>query len=171
MIKGWLSNLLPSLLIGLMVGGAATWQVESALERRLDGAILSSESERQRLINDISDASANKLEKRLQQLHANELRGSVFLAWKSTIRFSVASALLMIICGCSMKPVRLPSAPYQANLTQECPETLPRLNGKTGADFDGVMRPLRSMYTDCAARHNQLVREIKQREKLDGHKN
>ncbi|WP_431638391.1 hypothetical protein [Enterobacter mori] len=75
MIKGWLSNLLPSLLIGLMVGGAATWQVESALERRLDGAILSSESERQRLINDISDASANKLEKRLQLLQENELRG------------------------------------------------------------------------------------------------
>ncbi|HFK5775816.1 TPA: hypothetical protein ACG0EZ_000375 [Enterobacter ludwigii] len=75
MVRGWLSNLLPSLLIGLMVGGAATWQVESAFERRLDGAILSSESERQRLINDISDASANKLEKRLQLLQENELRG------------------------------------------------------------------------------------------------
>ncbi|WP_159075412.1 hypothetical protein [Lelliottia sp. WB101] len=75
MIRGWLSNLLPSLIIGLTVGAAATWKVESALEHRLDGAILSSESERQRLINDISDASANKLEKRLQQLHANELRG------------------------------------------------------------------------------------------------
>lgn len=75
MIKGWLPNLLPSLLIGSMVGVAATWQVENSLERRLDGAILSSEVERQRLINDISDASANKLEKRLQQLQENELRG------------------------------------------------------------------------------------------------
>ncbi|HFI1904552.1 TPA: hypothetical protein ACGPMP_002030 [Enterobacter roggenkampii] len=75
MIKGWLPNLLPSLLIGSMVGVAATWQVENSLERRLDGAILSSEIERQRLINDISDASANKLEKRLQQLQENELRG------------------------------------------------------------------------------------------------
>lgn len=75
MIKGWLSNLLPSLVIGLMIGQAATWQVENALERQLDRAILSSESERQRLINDISDASANKLEKRLQQLQENELRG------------------------------------------------------------------------------------------------
>ena len=75
MIKGWLPNLLPSLLIGSMVGVAATWQVENSLERRLDGAILGSEVERQRLINDISDASANKLEKRLQQLQENELRG------------------------------------------------------------------------------------------------
>jgi|GEM_PF-1328696 len=75
MVRGWLSNLLPSLVIGLMIGQAATWQVENALERRLDGALLSSESERQRLINDISDASANKLEKRLQQLQENELRG------------------------------------------------------------------------------------------------
>lgn len=75
MIKGWLPNLLPSLLIGSMVGVAATWQVENSLERRLDGAILSSEIERQRLINDISDASANKLEKRLQLLQENELRG------------------------------------------------------------------------------------------------
>ncbi|EOK1143074.1 TPA: hypothetical protein ACS3AC_000957 [Klebsiella pneumoniae] len=75
MIKGWLSNLLPSLVIGLMIGQAATWQVENALERRLDGVLLSSESERQRLINDISDASASKLEKRLQQLQDSELRG------------------------------------------------------------------------------------------------
>ncbi|HAS1959807.1 TPA: hypothetical protein I4D82_08850 [Enterobacter cloacae] len=65
-----------------------------------------------------------------------------------------------------MKPVRLPNAPYQANLTQECPEALPRLNGKTGVDFDEVVRRLRSMHTLCAARHNQLVREIKQRESI-----
>jgi len=44
---------------------------------------------------------------------------------------------------------------------------LPRLNGKTGADFDEVVRRLRSLYTVCAARHNQLVREIKQRESIE----
>lgn len=48
----------------------------------------------------------------------------------------------------------------------ECPETLPRLTGNTGAHFDEVLRPLRSMYTTCAARHNQLVREIKHRESI-----
>ncbi len=51
-------------------------------------------------------------------------------------------------------------------MTQECPEALPRLSGKTGTDFDELVRRLRSMYTVCAARHNQLVREIKQRESI-----
>ncbi len=48
----------------------------------------------------------------------------------------------------------------------ECPESLPRMGGNTGAHFDEVLRQLRSMYTTCAARHNQLVREIKQRESI-----
>lgn len=73
MIKGWLSNLLPSLLIGLVVGGAATWQVESSIERQLERAALGSESERQRLIRDISVASAIELEARLEELRGNEI--------------------------------------------------------------------------------------------------
>ena len=73
MIKGWLSNLLPSLLIGLMVGGAATWQIENSIERQLERATLNSATERQRLIRDISVASANELEARLEELHSNEV--------------------------------------------------------------------------------------------------
>lgn len=56
-------------------------------------------------------------------------------------------------------------------MTRECPENLPRLTGKTGNDFDVALRGYRSLYTDCAARHNQLVREIKQRTAADERKN
>ncbi|RTP98388.1 hypothetical protein EKN38_21305 [Enterobacter sp. WCHEn045836] len=73
MIKGWISNLLPSLLIGLIVGGAATWQVESSIERQLERSTLGSAVERNRLIRDISVASANELEKRLEELHKNDV--------------------------------------------------------------------------------------------------
>ncbi|WP_312156334.1 hypothetical protein [Lelliottia nimipressuralis] len=61
MAKGWIANLLPALVIGLMIGAAASWQVENSLERRLDGAILSSGPERERLVDDIADATAAKL--------------------------------------------------------------------------------------------------------------
>ena len=81
-------------------------------------------------------------------------------------RYLPAFALLMSTSGCSTNPAPRPSEPYQVILMAECPETLPRLTGNTGAHFDEVLRPLRSMYTTCAARHNQLVREIKQRESI-----
>lgn len=70
---GWLSNLLPSVIIGLIVGGAAGWQLDRTIEGHLDKAILASETERQRLINDISTASAEALEGRLLALHENEV--------------------------------------------------------------------------------------------------
>ena len=47
-----------------------------------------------------------------------------------------------------------------------CPEDLPALTGPTGHDFDLLTRSLLSLYTDCAARHNQLVNEIEQRKAL-----
>lgn len=53
---------------------------------------------------------------------------------------------------------------YQENLLTHCPITLPRLNGNTGADFDNVLRRYTRLYSDCAARHNQLTDEIKQRQ-------
>ena len=74
MIRSWLSSLMPSLLIGLLVGGVATWQLESAIERQLERAAFTSEIERQRLISDISTASAEKLEAVLQDLHINEVQ-------------------------------------------------------------------------------------------------
>lgn len=74
MIGGWLSNLLPSLLIGLLVGGVATWQVESTIDRQFERARLNSATDRQRLITDISTASAQRLEDRLKELRADETR-------------------------------------------------------------------------------------------------
>ncbi len=80
--------------------------------------------------------------------------------------FSATFALLMTTSGCSMPVLIDTSAPYQANLTAQCPIELPRLAGKTGNDFDDMLRRLVSMYSDCAARHNQLVFEIHQRQEL-----
>ncbi|HEO9045958.1 TPA: hypothetical protein QIF36_004165 [Enterobacter kobei] len=66
MNRNWIANLLPSLLIGLIVGGAATWQVESSLQHKLKQATLNNPAERQRLIHDIAVASANEVEVRLK---------------------------------------------------------------------------------------------------------
>lgn len=85
---------------------------------------------------------------------------------KRSSRFLLTSALLMSMSGCSTKVLIAPNVPYQANLTATCPSTLPRLVGSTGADFDRALRLYVYLYADCAARHNQLVSEIKQREEV-----
>ena len=85
---------------------------------------------------------------------------------KRSSQFLLTSALLMSMSGCSTKVLIAPSVPYQANLTALCPVNLPRLAGNTGTDFDNALRQYTHLYADCAARHNQLVTEIKQRQDL-----
>ncbi|EHY1914465.1 hypothetical protein LT810_005106 [Escherichia coli] len=75
-------------------------------------------------------------------------------------------ALLMITSGCSTPVLKPLSVPWQENQLTECPKTLPRLAGPTGADFDAALRTLTSRYTECAARHNSLVETIRNTEKL-----
>ncbi|HEP0305461.1 TPA: hypothetical protein QIS90_001274 [Providencia rettgeri] len=53
---------------------------------------------------------------------------------------------------------------YQANLLKKCPDILPKLEGETGAFAAETLLTMANLYGDCAARHNQLVTEIKQRE-------
>ncbi|WP_090463416.1 hypothetical protein [Enterobacter sp. kpr-6] len=56
--------------------------------------------------------------------------------------------------------------PYQENLKTKCPETLPRINGKTGTDIAGALLIYQDIYPQCAARHNALVNEINKRESV-----
>ncbi|KAB7698818.1 hypothetical protein GBN33_08500 [Plesiomonas shigelloides] len=71
------------------------------------------------------------------------------------------------MCGCS---TQLPLAKksscqgFQENQLTLCPRQLPRLGGNTGADFDKALREYSALYVECAARHNQLINNIRQRE-------
>ncbi|MEX9212846.1 hypothetical protein AB7X03_14200 [Providencia rettgeri] len=73
------------------------------------------------------------------------------------------SALALSLSACTTTPPNGLNVPYQANLLNKCPEKLPRLNGQTGKDAGQVLTEYPEIYGDCAARHNQLVTEIKQR--------
>ncbi|MCA6971210.1 hypothetical protein LF935_16330 [Pectobacterium carotovorum] len=56
---------------------------------------------------------------------------------------------------------------YQENLKRKCPvNNLPTLAGNTGTDAASTLNEWPEIYGDCAARHNQLVDEINQREKM-----
>lgn len=45
-----------------------------------------------------------------------------------------------------------------------CETTLPRLKNSTGAALKDALNHYFNIYSDCAARHNALVLEIKQRQ-------
>jgi hypothetical protein len=51
------------------------------------------------------------------------------------------------------------SAYYQANMMQACPEFLPKLRKGQERLF---INQQRSMYVDCALRHNKLIKTIKE---------
>nr|WP_241005044.1 hypothetical protein [Serratia marcescens] len=72
----------------------------------------------------------------------------------------------MTLSGCTTTPPTVPNVPFQENLRVKCPETLPRLNGVTGKDISDALLWYFDNYPACAARHNQLVDEINQREEL-----
>ncbi|EPP0959641.1 hypothetical protein ACULX3_002270 [Cronobacter turicensis] len=55
---------------------------------------------------------------------------------------------------------------YQENLKTKCSAQLPRLTGTTGRDAAELLTLYLELYGQCAARHNQLVDEINQRETL-----
>ncbi|PPS50413.1 hypothetical protein BWR12_13375 [Citrobacter braakii] len=61
--------------------------------------------------------------------------------------------------------------PYQENLKTKCRETLPRIEGTTGAVVAGALVEYQNLYSVCAARHNTLVDEINQRERLNDRTN
>ncbi|PWF53622.1 hypothetical protein BHT19_0023035 [[Kluyvera] intestini] len=77
----------------------------------------------------------------------------------------------MSLSACSTRPQITPDVPYQENLKTKCPKTLPRLEGTTGAYVAGVLLEYQNLYSVCAARHNTLVDEINQREKINERKN
>jgi hypothetical protein len=93
------------------------------------------------------------------------MRNRVKFAPKWLSRFLLTCACLMSLSACSTRPQITPDVPYQENLKTKCPETLPRLEGTTGAYVAGVLLEYQNLYSVCAARHNTLVDEINQREK------
>nr|WP_083764644.1 hypothetical protein [Sodalis glossinidius] len=72
----------------------------------------------------------------------------------------------MSLSGCITTPAPTPSVPFQAGLLVKCPERLPRLDGTTGKALSGPLLDYLALYPPCAARHNQLVDKIYQREAL-----
>ncbi|WP_439652793.1 hypothetical protein [Providencia manganoxydans] len=55
---------------------------------------------------------------------------------------------------------------YQENLLKKCSTKLPQLTGTTGRDLSIALTDLAFLYGECAARHNVLTDEIKQRKEL-----
>ncbi|MGP4140637.1 hypothetical protein [Sodalis praecaptivus] len=55
---------------------------------------------------------------------------------------------------------------YQENLKTKCATQLPRLHGARGKDAAEVLTLYLERYGQCAARHNQLVDEINERENI-----
>ena len=86
---------------------------------------------------------------------------------KYSNRFLLMSACLLSLSACSTTPSIKPSVPYQENLLTKCPVKLPRINGVTGKDIAETLLILTPQYSECAARHNQLVDEINQRKEIN----
>ena len=53
---------------------------------------------------------------------------------------------------------------YQANLIHKCDDTLPILDGNTGAEIAPLMVQWASQYHDCRLRHNGLVDAVTQKQ-------
>ena len=81
-------------------------------------------------------------------------------------RYLLTCACLLILSACTTPPPIKPNVPYQENLLTKCPVKLPRINGVTGKDIAETLLILTPQYSDCAARHNQLVDEINQRKEI-----
>ncbi|AVT57996.1 hypothetical protein OA04_13850 [Pectobacterium versatile] len=81
--------------------------------------------------------------------------------------FFLMCALVMSMSGCSTTAQSRPNVPYQENLLTRCPVQFPRLAGNTGQDFDQALRAYRTLYSECAARHNQLITDINQRREIE----
>ncbi|MFP9439151.1 hypothetical protein AB6D34_08255 [Pectobacterium brasiliense] len=73
----------------------------------------------------------------------------------------------MSLSACTTPPSNELNEPYQESLKKKCPvNNLPTLAGNTGTDAAIPLKEWPEIYGDCAARHNQLVDEMNQRENL-----
>ena len=80
--------------------------------------------------------------------------------------FLLMCACLMTLSACTTAPPPMQNVRYQENLKTKCVTQLPRLVGSTGKDAAELLIIYLDMYGQCAARHNQLVDEIKLRENI-----
>nr|WP_253537024.1 hypothetical protein [Erwinia aphidicola] len=73
----------------------------------------------------------------------------------------------MTISACSTPPPKRQSVPFQESVIIKCPLQLPRLAGNDGKSAASALLIYLELYSQCAARHNQLIDEILLREKIN----
>lgn len=83
-----------------------------------------------------------------------------------SLPIAVSAACLLSACNGSMTPCAgcVPPPPIPSNLTAECPE-LPLLQGGSFPEVSGHLAMVGLLYSNCAARHNLLIRVLVNREK------
>lgn len=74
-------------------------------------------------------------------------------------------ALVLILSSCSMNNQPNLKKFYQQNTLTKCPELLPRIENNSRLAIQNALIEFRSIYVDCALRHNSLVETIETIEK------
>lgn len=72
----------------------------------------------------------------------------------------IAIALVVILSSCSTNKQQITSKFYQQNTLTKCVEILPKIENNTAAAIQNALIEWRSIYIDCALRHNILVETI-----------
>lgn len=72
----------------------------------------------------------------------------------------IAIALVVILSSCSTNKQQITSKFYQQNTLTKCIEILPKIENNSAAAIQNALIEWRSIYIDCALRHNTLVETI-----------
>lgn len=75
----------------------------------------------------------------------------------------IAIALVLILSSCSTNKQQITNTFYQQNTLTKCVEILPKIESNTANTAAAIQNALiewRSIYIDCALRHNTLVETI-----------
>ena len=73
----------------------------------------------------------------------------------------IAIALVLILSSCSINKQQNTNKFYQQNTLTKCVEILPRIENNTASAIENALTEWRSIYIDCALRHNILVETIR----------
>lgn len=73
-------------------------------------------------------------------------------------------ALILILSSCSINNQQSSKKFYQQNTLTKCNESLPRIENNSSLAIQNALIEFRSIYIDCALRHNTLVETIEKTE-------
>ena len=73
-------------------------------------------------------------------------------------------ALILILSSCSINNQPNSKKFYQQNTLTKCNESLPRIENNSSLAIQNALIEFRSIYIDCALRHNALVETIEKTE-------